>query len=232
MANPPKYVRLTDYSAATIPDLRSALNPEFSDIQAKYDPLVEAIKDVRRSDGELVNEIVKPDSLHPDTTALLDSKVADADAAKVAAEAAQSAAEDARDAAQTAQTGAETARTGAETAQAAAESAQSGAEDARDVATQKASEATSQANKAETQATKASASATSAFDAKLDAEAAASSAATAVRKAPNDVASTVFVDGRDWGTITESEPFSDEDIPGVRVDLSTGSSTIDLGGIV
>lgn len=71
MADPIKYTRQFDYSAATLADLRSNLNPEFSTIEARYGPLVEAVKDIRRSDGALQNEIVTEDSLHPDLLAIL-----------------------------------------------------------------------------------------------------------------------------------------------------------------
>lgn len=71
MADPTKYTRQFDYSAATLADLRSNLNPEFSTIVVSIDEIVEAIKDIRRSDGALNNEIVTEDSLHPDLLAKL-----------------------------------------------------------------------------------------------------------------------------------------------------------------
>ncbi len=128
MADPSKYTpdySFTDYQTSEptrpLPGVR--VDVELAAIAESIDESVDAIKDVRRSDGALKNEIVTVESLSPQVAAGVGSGAL---AAQEAAEAAQEAAETAQTAAELAQSGAEAAETGAVAAQAAAEGAAEG----------------------------------------------------------------------------------------------------------
>lgn len=75
MADPTKYVPQYDYSDwqtsnPTQPLPGHELDTDLADIAASSNTIVEAIKDVRRSDGALKNGVVTPDSLSAATKAL------------------------------------------------------------------------------------------------------------------------------------------------------------------
>lgn len=95
MADPTKYVpgySFTDWQEANPADPLPAneVDDELASLELSIDEAVDAIKDVRRSDGALKNGIVTQDSLAPDVAAQVGIGI---DAALVAAEAAQAAAE-------------------------------------------------------------------------------------------------------------------------------------------
>lgn len=98
MSDPTKYTRdysFTDYQAsnpsAPLPGLQ--VDAELEDVEASIGEIVDAIKDVRRSDGKLKNGIVTVDSLDPTVAAGVGSgALASAEAAAASADAAASSA--------------------------------------------------------------------------------------------------------------------------------------------
>lgn len=76
MANPPPYTPSFDFSDfeasnPTVPKPGAQLDNEFENIALSMGATINAVKDIRRSDGQLVNEIVTPDSLSPEALALI-----------------------------------------------------------------------------------------------------------------------------------------------------------------
>ncbi|WHO77459.1 hypothetical protein [Rhizobium leguminosarum] len=76
MADPVPYTPGFDYSAfeasnPMVPKPGGQLDNDFANVALSVDQLVEAIKNVRRSDGKLKNAIVTVDSLAPDVKAIL-----------------------------------------------------------------------------------------------------------------------------------------------------------------
>lgn len=103
MADPARYVPSYDFSdfeetQPATPKPGMQLDSQFADIMASTTSLRDAIIDVRRSDGALVNGIVTEDSLAPGLLDSLSSETGAADAAASAAAAAVSAASAAEDA--------------------------------------------------------------------------------------------------------------------------------------
>lgn len=231
MADPVPYSRQFSYNASDIPDLRSNLNPEFDALVVAFNQAVDAIKDVRRSDGALPNEIVTLDSLNPAVTAFLEAKEAAATAAQLAAETAQSLSEQARNASQAARDQSQLARDASQTAQSLSELARDQSQVARTESRIARDTAKSERQKAEVQASSAQVSASSAFASKVEAQAAALAAQEAASRLPNTQASAVWVAARDFGNLTDSSSFDNEAQAAVRVDMALGAATIDLGGI-
>lgn len=88
MSDPSRYVQSYDFSAfqenqpnTPLPGVQ--VDVQLADIQTSTTELRDAIKDIRRSDGALMNEIVTEDSLAP---GLLNTLTSAADAAALAAE--------------------------------------------------------------------------------------------------------------------------------------------------
>lgn len=121
MADPQKFTRdysFTDYQAsnpsAPLPGLQ--VDAELEDVEASIGEIVDAIKDVRRSDGALKNGIVTVDSLDPTVAAGVGSgALASAEAAAASADAASDSAVAAA-ASATAASGSATAASGSATA--------------------------------------------------------------------------------------------------------------------
>lgn len=97
MADPSRYLQSYDFSAfqennpsAPLPAVQ--VDVQFADIQTSTTELRDAIKDIRRSDGALVNGIVTEDSLEAGLLATLTAQTGADAVAEDAAEAAASAA--------------------------------------------------------------------------------------------------------------------------------------------
>lgn len=146
MADPTKYKPHFNYSGweaagSKRPKPGADLDTDFADIARSIDETIDALKDIRRSDGKLVNGLVDMDAMEPGLKADFQGYKDDAETARDqaqqarnAAQSAQSAAEDARDDAQTARTVAVNARNAAQTARSGAESARDDAQDANTAA--------------------------------------------------------------------------------------------------
>lgn len=98
MSDPTRYVASYDFSAfqenqPSTPLPAVQIDVQFADIQTSTTSLRDAIRDIRRSDGALVNGIVTEDSLAPGLVATLTAQTNVAAAAASAVAAAGSAAE-------------------------------------------------------------------------------------------------------------------------------------------
>lgn len=128
MADPTKFTpgySFTDWQTSnpTKPLPGNKVDQDMANLETSIDEIVDAIKDVRRSDGKLKNGIVTPDSLSPAAlsglvpaaTALAEQYRDEAAAAAVSAVAAQMLAQDAADASTAAAAAAEVAEEAAVT---------------------------------------------------------------------------------------------------------------------
>lgn len=71
MADPQKFIRGYSYPGTPSVFPATKLNQDFAGVETSTESIVEAIKDIRRSDGKLNNGIVTVDSLSPAVQALL-----------------------------------------------------------------------------------------------------------------------------------------------------------------
>jgi hypothetical protein len=187
MADPTKYGRdysFTGYQANNPADPLpgNKVDTELDNVAASVGETIDALADVRRSDGALVNGIVTEESLAADVLQVFQDQVDAATAqAEAAATSATAAAESASDASASATAASGSASAASSSASAASTSA-STASSAATTATTKAGEAASSASDA---ATSASAASTSASTATTKAGEAASSASAASTSASN-----------------------------------------------